>query len=272
MGPGVIGERLPRDPLHQVTHKAEGYVVVVPAIARSPDLEVFLCVVKPAAGPQVSFYPVGQRDLGVPTLVHPAVPLAVPDGGLVSQKKSEGDGYSWMGRISNRERQVITDVVVQPETALLPQLHQGRGGERLRYGADVLNPVQAHGNLPLQVGESIGIRPNHTVVLDEAGGHPGNVIGGHSLPYERVDLRRGRGRVRRTPYAGKASTPGRRHGCRDEGAPIHFLSIHLLILRSRASFPRSSALTHGPSGAYTSPSRSSSRPCMNFRASCTAWL
>lgn len=53
MGPGVIGERLPRDPLHQVTHKAEGYVVVVPAIARSPDLEVFLCVVKPAAGRNV---------------------------------------------------------------------------------------------------------------------------------------------------------------------------------------------------------------------------
>ena len=186
--PAVVAEQLSRNLLHEITDEAEGYVVVIPAIAWWPGLEILRRVVEPSARLQVSFDPLRQGDLRVATLVAPAVPLSVPDGGLVRQEKSERYRHLGMRWISDREGHVVTDVIIQLETPLFPELHQRSGGERLRYGADVLDPVQVHRDLPFQVSEAVGIGPGHPVVLDDASGHAGDRIGGHPLPDERVDF------------------------------------------------------------------------------------
>ena len=228
VGPAVVGEILARHLLDQVSEKAEGDVVVVPPIPGCPRLEVLLHVVEPSTGLQVPLDPVSQRDDRVPAEVHPAVPLTVPDGRAVREQTSERDRDVWMRGIPNRKGHVAADVVVQLEPALFPQLHEGCRGEGLRYGADVLNPVQAHGQLALEVGEPISVGPDHTVVLHEARGDAGNVVGVHPVPDERVDLRRRMGGVPRIRETGEAHTTSQPHGRRDEGSPVHLLWVHPL--------------------------------------------
>ena len=104
------------------------------------------------------------------------------------QQEPERDRHVRMRWIADRKGHVVTDIVIQLETTLLPELHQRRGGERLRYGANVLDPVQVHRDLPLQVREAVGIGPDHAVVFDDTGGHASNRIRGHPLADERIDF------------------------------------------------------------------------------------
>src|SRR5262249_62019012 len=74
--------------------------------------------------------PIGARSRAIDVLG------VVGDRGSMGQQLPERNGCGRRRRNGDPERQIGIDVVVEVKLSLIPQLHQRRGGDRLRYRRD----------------------------------------------------------------------------------------------------------------------------------------
>ena len=187
--PAVVREGGSRDRFNQVTRQPVGDPAVVPLLARLPRVIVLGRSIEAPAGNQVLAEPFAEWHARVAATVLLGIGRPVPYRRGVGEQVAERDRLARVRRIADRKRQVAADVVLELETALLPELHERRGGDGLRDRPDVLQRVERHRFALVEVCEAVGRRPDDGASLENAGGDTRDMVRLHPAPDERVDLR-----------------------------------------------------------------------------------
>ena len=135
----------------------------------------------------------------------------VPYAAGVREQHPVRDGHVVAG-VPDREGGRRRDVVVEPEGARLPDLHQRRGRERLGDGADEEHGVLRDGAARADVGEPVRLAPGDGPPRDDAGGEPRHVRLREPLGDGGVEvaLPAARGRPDRAPRPRAGSDEGER--------------------------------------------------------------
>ena len=91
-------------------------------------------------------------------------------------------------RFLRKCRAILLHGRIEIELSLLPKLHRGGGGERLRDGRQTVKSMRAGGNIVLHVGQSEAVRPLKLSVLDDGDRDPGRMGRGHEFRDGGFDL------------------------------------------------------------------------------------
>ena len=121
-------------------------------------------------------------------------------------------GTSGKCGLTDRKRQVVVDIVVELEPAVLPELKNRDGSYGLGHRRQHKQSVIGNGYRGVYLSQAVVRAPNHPAVLDDQRSEPGVAASNHGLRDERVQVRVCGLRNRRPGDQNEGHCRERRHG------------------------------------------------------------